>query len=209
MDTMNINTSVENYNNSIERKMNTSQFMKKQEKTVYSQVNTIIDGETGEVKEIQESKVVRDSSEPDFIKLYYKTFLSFNNINDIPLDFVLQLCEYIGYANSSDQQMTITVNKMMKENMIKRLNYKSISSIDKILKKCVSQGLLFKTQYRGVYVVNPFFIAKGSWNIIKKLQGQFDFVNGKWSFECTTTDENGDDKTFRKESPDGNECSDQ
>lgn len=208
MDTNITNTNIDNYNQSLDRKMNTSQFLKKQEKTIYSQMNTVVDMLTGEVKEMQESKIVRDASEPDFIKLYYKTFLSFNDITDIPLDFVLQLCEYITYANSSDQQMTITVNKMMKENMIKKLNYKTVSSIDKILHKCVAKGLLFKTQYRGVYVVNAFFIAKGSWSIIKKLQGQFDFINGKWSFECTTTDENGDDKTFGKEGPD-NECSDQ
>ena len=47
--------------------------------------------------------------------------------------------------------------------------------------RCKDSGLIFPTQYRGTYEVNPFFVAKGKWDSIKALRATFDFVNGKWT----------------------------
>lgn len=157
----------------------TGQFLKGKPKTIYSETQTIIDCETGEVKQIKENRVTKESTEPDFIKLYYKTFLAFNDIRDVPVDFIICLSEYMNYINS-DEPITITFNKYLKDKIMQKMQYKSISSVDKILKKAVDNGLLIKTEYRATYVVNPFMIAKGSWNNIKKLQAKFDFINNKW-----------------------------
>ena len=49
------------------------------------------------------------------------------------------------------------------------------------LSRCRENGLLMpKKGYRGIYEVNPFFIAKGKWDHIKELRASFNFVSGKW-----------------------------
>ena len=53
--------------------------------------------------------------------------------------------------------------------------------VERYVKKSVDNGLLFRTNYRGVYEVNPFMIAKGKWESIKKLRANFDYVDGKWT----------------------------
>ena len=51
---------------------------------------------------------------------------------------------------------------------------------NKYIKIAENNGILFKTGDRGVYEVNPWMIAKGKWENIKKLQTEFEYVNGKW-----------------------------
>lgn len=150
-------------------------------KKIYERIQSeIIIDENGTV--IQENtkcdSLVKSSPEPEFIKIYYQTMLAFNDIEGIPLNYLLSLSKFIEWANP-DTPMFVTINKRVKDEISKDCNI-SISHLDRHIRNSVNFGILFKTEYRAVYEVNPFMIAKGKWESIKNLQCRFSYVNGKW-----------------------------
>lgn len=144
----------------------------------YTHEEKIIDVITGEILDYTQKTISKTSAEPEFIKIYYETMMAFNQIHDIPTSFVLSLSKFLEWTNDGEPQCA-TINKRVKETMSKDCNV-SLPQIDRYIKKSVENGLLFRTKYRGVYEVNPFMIAKGKWESIKKLRANFDFVGGKW-----------------------------
>lgn len=146
--------------------------------TFYSKEETVIDQLTGEILSSTQTTIVKTSTEPDYIKVYYSTMLAFNQIQDVPVSFVLSLSKYIEWTNEG-KPMYITLNKRIKTEMMKDCDL-SLPQIDRYIKKSVDNGLLFRTEFRGVYEVNPFMIAKGKWESIRKLQTNYDYINGQW-----------------------------
>lgn len=63
----------------------------------------------------------------------------------------------------------------------------------KYIRRSVDKGILFSTQDRGTYEVNPWLIAKGKWEHIKELQANFQFVSGKWERTITMEQESEDE----------------
>lgn len=159
-------------------------------KAFYIHEQTVIDSTTGQILKTVEKTISKTTAEPDFIKVYYETMMAFNQIYDIPVSFVLSLSKFIGWSNDGKPLM-VTLNKMNKEIMCTDCEV-SKAQLDRYIKKSVENGLLFRIPgYRGVYEVNPFMIAKGKWDSIRKLRSKFDFTNGKWerTMEVSTTDE--------------------
>ena len=146
--------------------------------TFYTHEETTIDVTTGEILNYTQKTITKISAEPEFIKVYYETMMAYNQIHNVPLSFVLSLSKFIGWSNEGSPQTAI-LNKMAKETMSKDCDV-SFPQIDRYIKIAVNNGLLFRTKYRGVYEVNPFMIAKGKWESIKKLRANFDFIGGKW-----------------------------
>ena len=77
---------------------------------------------------------------------------------------------------------------LVKEILQEECNVKS-AQIERYIANSVKYGLLFRTKYRGVYEINPFMIAKGRWESIRKLRCKFDFIDGKWSREIEESEE--------------------
>lgn len=146
--------------------------------TVYEKVKTEVDPSTGEILSQSKEVVNKTSKEPEFIKIYYETMLAFNQIHGIPISFVLSLSQFIEWTNEG-KPMFITINKRIKQIMESDCCVK-IAQIERYIKASVENGLLFRTEFRGVYELNPFMIAKGKWESIQNLQCKFNFVNGKW-----------------------------
>lgn len=144
----------------------------------YTHEETVVDVATGEILSCTQKTIAKISTEPDFIKVYYETMMAFNKIHDVPISFVLSVSKFIGWTNEGSPQM-VTLNKLAKEMIAKDCDV-DIRQIERYMKKSVDNGLLFRTNYRGVYEVNPFMIAKGKWDSIRKLRANFDFVGGKW-----------------------------
>lgn len=147
-------------------------------KAFYIHEETVIDQTTGEILNSTEKTIKKVSTEPDFIKVYYETMMAFNKVHDIPVSFVLSLSKFLEWTNDGEPQCT-TINKRVKEIMSKDCSV-NIRQIERYISKSVDNGLLFKTKYRGVYEVNPFMVAKGKWDSIRKLRANYDFVNGSW-----------------------------
>lgn len=125
--------------------------------------------------------------EPDCIKLYYETMLAFNEIHNVPIAFVVSLSKFLEWSNEG-KPMCVTLNKRVKEILQEECNVKS-AQIERYIANSVKYGLLFRTKYRGVYEINPFMIAKGRWESIRKLRCKFDFIDGKWSREIEESEE--------------------
>ncbi len=147
-------------------------------KAFYTHEKKIIDEATGEILLATKETIVKAAPEPDFIKVYYETMMSFNQIHNIPVQFVLSLSRFIEWSNDGEPMM-VTLSKWQKDELQKDCKV-ALAQINRYIKTSVDNGLLFKTHYRAVYEVNPFMIAKGKWDSIKQLQTQYDFVNGKW-----------------------------
>ena len=145
---------------------------------VFEKVRTEVDKQTGKILSEKREVVNKTSKEPDFIKIYYETMLAFNQIHGIPIAFVLSLSQFIEWTNEG-KPMYVTINKRIKKILQEDCGVK-VAQIERYISHSVKNGLLFRTEYRGVYEVNPFMIAKGKWESIQELQCKFNFVNGKW-----------------------------
>lgn len=153
--------------------------------TVYEKIKTEIDKTTGETLSESTESIKKVSQEPDFIKIYYETMLAFNQIHGIPISFVLSLSKFLEWSNNG-KPMYVTLNKRIKGILQEDCGVKH-AQISRYISTSVENGLLFRTEFRGVYEVNPFMIAKGKWASISDLQCKFNFVNGKWTREIEET----------------------
>ena len=121
---------------------------------VYKEDRTFIDTTTGEVLKESHESVNKTSTEPDYIKLYYKTMMTFHNIDDIPVNIVLSIADNVSWTNDG-APMLFRNDKITKERICEACGIKE-SMYYKYINKCRLEGILFPTKYRGVFEVNPF-----------------------------------------------------
>ena len=166
--------------------MNEQNFLREKTKVVREYESTITDIATGEIISQDKSVTKISSTEPDYIKVYYKAMMAVNQISEIPLDFLLALSSQIGFTNGNN--IYFYNNKTTRRAIS---NYCNIGDnmTAKYIKRAVDKGILFATQDRGTYEVNPWLIAKGKWDHIRELQANFKFVSGKWQRIVTLTDD--------------------
>ena len=105
--------------------------------------------------------------------------LAFNGVDDIPLAFIISMADHMSWSNDGSPLLFFNT-RIVREQIcavcdIKEAMYK------RYITRCKDAGLIFPTQYRATYEVNPFFIAKGKWDSIKQLRAGFDFINGTWT----------------------------
>ena len=74
-------------------------FLRAKNTAVYESNNMVTDVQSGEILYQEKSTRVKTSTEPDFIKVYYKAMMAVNAISEIPLDFLLALSAQIGFTN--------------------------------------------------------------------------------------------------------------
>lgn len=146
---------------------------------------TITDVTTGEI--VQRNKTTKSigTSEPDFIKIYYKSMLVVQGIEEVPLDFVLALSHCLSYSDDKQEPVVFVSNKHYRNRIAGLMEHDgkrlSDNMVSRYIKRAVDVGLLFPVKgCRGTYEVNPCLIAKGKWEYIKALQANFDFVGNKW-----------------------------
>lgn len=159
--------------------MDEQQFLREKTKSVYTQETDVIDSKTGEILHSQKTSKKITSTEPDYIKIYYKAMLAVNGIDDIPLGFMLALSSQLSYVNKGDDRIYYYNNKTTRRS-IQAICGVGDNMVQKYLKRCRDKGILFATGDRGTYEVNPWLIAKGRWEHIKTLQAEFSFTDGKW-----------------------------
>lgn len=157
--------------------MNEENFLRSKTTTVYERDTTIIDKTSGEILAQERTTKKKVSAEPDYIKVYYKTMMAVNEISEIPLNFLLALSAQIGFANGD--QILFYNNKTTRRAIAEYCQIGDNMAL-KYIRRCTDKGILFPTQDRGTYEVNPWLIAKGKWDRIRELQANFRFVSGKW-----------------------------
>lgn len=167
---------------------------------VYEKNDTMIDVATGEILELRTEQKIKTTTEPDFIKIYYKAMLAVQGIEELSIDFVLALSSVITYSNDPNQPVFF-YNNIANRNIIANycINKKGQPISDNMVARHIitatKVGLLFKTDNRGIYEVNPCMIARGRWENIRGLQAKFDFVAGKW---CRTITQDSDSQSQKE-----------
>lgn len=158
-------------------KLTEQDFLRDKTSTIFESENTVTDAATGEILHHERNTTKRVAAEPDFIKVYYKAMLAVQDIDDLPLSFLLALSCHINYAN--DEKILFFNNKTTRRSIAEACDVKD-NMVAKYVQRSVKCGVLFKTEDRGTYEVNPWLIAKGKWDKIRELQASFSFVAGKW-----------------------------
>lgn len=169
-------------------------FLRGKTTAVYESETTVVDKQTGEILRQEKATKKKTSTEPDFIKIYYQAMMAVNEIDEIPLSFLLSLSSTLGYANGDI--MYFYNNKTIRRAICEYCDIKDNMCL-KYIRRCVDKGILFSTEDRGTYEVNPWLIAKGRWEKIKELQTRFSFVAGKW--ERIITESEGETPTESEE----------
>jgi hypothetical protein len=170
--------------------MTEEKFLRGKTTTVFESDTSIVDSTTGEILRQEHAIKKKTSTEPDYIKVYYQAMMAVNEISEIPLNFLLALSAQIGFANGD--KILFYNNKTTRRAIS---DYCSIGDnmTAKYIRRSVDKGILFSTQDRGTYEVNPWLIAKGKWEHIKELQANFQFVSGKWERTITMEQESEDE----------------
>lgn len=153
-------------------------FLRKKTINLFEKTSELINIQTGEIVTLAKQTVKITSLEPEYIKLYYQAMMAVANISEIPLNFLLALSSQISFTNDK-KPMYFYSNSVTQQKISQYCNIKKTMT-NEYLKRCVEKGVLFKTEKRGIYEVNPWLIAKGKWENIKELQANFCFVEGKW-----------------------------
>lgn len=150
----------------------------------YDHEQSVIDEQTGEILASHREIIQKTSGEPDYVKLYYRTMLAFNGVDDIPLAFIISMADHMSWSNDGSPLLFFNT-RIVREQIcavcdIREAMYK------RYITRCKDAGLIFPTKYRATYEVNPFFIAKGKWDSIRQLRAGFDFINGTWTRHIET-----------------------
>ncbi len=132
--------------------------MKGKKHLIYAE-NTV-DFETGELKETKERfKVPR---EPDFVKLYLDDLMHLNDLPKWVSSIFYELMKQINYSNE------IVLNSTIKKRIAEQKDINP-RTIDNALTQFIKKELLIRNG-RGVYLVNPYIVARGTWYDIMKMR---------------------------------------
>jgi hypothetical protein len=160
-----------------------------------------MDIDTGQMRRVVTDQTVgMVDSEPDYIKIYIGTQLCLNNLDPSLAPYIIAFGPYMTYANDSQYQHMVTTNIVCREGVAATLGV-TVYRVDQIIKKLVATGIFIPVVHRvehdgivtqkkrrGMYFVNPWVVAKGSWKDIKKLQQNIDFVKGESSYLISDSD---------------------
>ncbi len=156
---------------------------------------TEMDINTGELRRVVSEDVVGFvDQEPDYIKVYVGTQLCLNNLDPNLAPAIIAFGKHMTFANSEKNQHVIYTNELVRkdvanelgctERRVKQLITKLVENgiFIPFVEETEKDGVITKQKKRGIYFVNPWVIAKGSWKDIKQLRQQIDFVKGTTSY---------------------------
>lgn len=141
---------------------------------VNNQTGEIINQEsTTEIKSIINRKI---PNEPDYVKFYryVNTLFAFKGIKTSLTPFIIEISNHMTYAKEGQ---IVNLNKITKTMIADNLQV-SIKRLDQVIAELKKVDILRKIQ-NGVYSVNPYIVARGTWADIRSLQTQFDYNSGE------------------------------
>ena len=153
----------------------------------YIETRTVEDSEGNiTTSTVEKTSKVQKSEEPDYIKLYTRTWCEFNQIPLRLRDLFLELVVRMSYADASspEESQTVFTGKPTSTAIMKSLKLKQSTYNQYIreLRDCKA----IKQVSRGVYQINPNYAGRGQWKYnptlesggIEDLIAVFDFKKG-------------------------------
>ena len=129
--------------------------------------------QTHEIRSIYNKKI---PNEPDYVKIYkyVNTLFAFKGIKQSLTPFIIEISNHMTYAKEGQiVNLNRTTKAMIAENM-----GVSAKRLDQVISELKNYDILRKIQ-NGVYSVNPYIVARGSWADIRQLQTHYDFATGE------------------------------
>ena len=96
-----------------------------------------------------------------FIK-YIKCLKYLYNVMSVPTEFIIRINEYV---EDKDEHLYIQLMKKEKEEIAEYLGI-SAMSVMQYISRCIDYGILFKTQYRGLFTLNEAFYLNNTNKVI-------------------------------------------
>lgn len=128
--------------------------------------------EDGEVISKLESTDMVVEKEPDYIKLYLQDL---TYLKELPKSFgsvLFSIAKRMNYENE------VILIKAIKDEIAKENNM-TPKSLDNAIARLKKESILIN-KARGIYIINPYYLAKGYWKDIKKLRMEIEYTpNGK------------------------------
>lgn len=144
------------------------------------QSTDLVDSTTGEIIKSETIKNFKVEAEPDYVKVYLNTMCAFTGLSLALSPILFEFCKYMTWSNKGQ---ILRIDKFVKESVAEAVNLK-IDRINQALRAICKSGIFIKDpNYRGLYHVNPYFIARGDWSNIKDLRGEFSFTDGKFTIK--------------------------
>lgn len=134
----------------------------KREKVKHQLTETTVDKSTGEIIDLNKTKTIAVGKEPHYYKVYIEDLAKLHGLNPTENQVIQILASNMQFDN------LVVLVKQIKLRLTKETG-KELETIEKAIKGLTLKKILIKEE-RSVYRVNPKYIAKGSWEEIKKLR---------------------------------------
>lgn len=140
---------------------------------VSQESTSVIADAEGNVQEYSNRKTYAVDVEPPYVKVYFQDICY---LSETPRRYAVLLWALIKRMSYAGDQrpMSVVINKGVKEDICKEINWKNATSVDNGLQTLIKSGLIRRTD-RGIYQFNPYIFGRGSWNDIVKLQLAVDY----------------------------------
>lgn len=140
--------------------------------------------EDGEIINQSQVKELMVGQEPPFVKVYTDCQLIFNDLSTSLSPVLIAFANHMNYANTDNPYFrhVVRTDSLVVEDVAMRCNL-SVARIKQCIKDFVQAEVFIPIETkegkrrRGIYLVNPWVLGKGDWVDIKKLRGEFEFVN--------------------------------
>jgi len=145
------------------------------DKTIVTETNTTVKGKTQ--TEIS-TRIFIAAQEPDYIKLYVDTLLTFKELPKQMNALLVELLNLMTFANKNCKHggQLIILSKIVKEGICERLGIAD-STFKNNLTKFTKSGIL-KSIGQSTFQANPNMFGRGTWSDIKSIRATFDFNTG-------------------------------
>ncbi len=136
--------------------------------TVYEELNTVVDNQTGEVITKARKQIVKKETPPEFLMLFTQ---GLNRITraDLTSAETKVMVELLAFCVNNSNMLYINpdVKKVIQKN-----TGLSMNSINKYVGTLVKKEILIKES--NTYFLSPLIFGRGSWNDVKKLRQSFE-----------------------------------
>lgn len=116
------------------------------------------------------------------IKNYFKVGCCCLGAKNVSIEFIMELCRHLNETHGKNKTLYIYLNKPEKDEISEQLGM-SISTINRYIKQCIDNHILFKTKYPAYFRVSVLLIPKYKWDYIEDLKLAVDFKNNHLSRE--------------------------
>lgn len=134
---------------------------------VIKEKQEVIDVNTGELVEMNETLNVSIGEEPPFYKVYLADIGKIHGLSPYETKLWQILCANMSFGNR------IVLVKSIKQKIIEEIGCKP-DTIKAAIKTLVNQNLLIRED-RALYTINPNYAARGKWEDVKALRVIIDY----------------------------------